>query len=414
MDKSPTNRRATPEPSSAPQGDPNAGRKGQKPPHFNNVMLILTDGCNLRCTYCYEKSRTYRSTQRMSWPTARRAIDQFLQQLPEHAERSIITFFGGEPTLAFDLIKKGVAHSFPHSSIGQSRGKGYSYVINTNGTVLTEEMYQFYGRLGKRLNLRVSADGFKEGHDATRKLSNGRGSWALLEKNFAYYRKLKENFGVDIHIISTINKASYRDIYRNLTRLHEFTGMQIGCLFVHEDPWAPADFDELSEQILQLKDYSLRHRIAMPLCRTQWPKTPTSEPERGGPICGAGVSAYTVTPQGDLFACHRCRYNELGDEFWLGNLETGLQPQRVARMRELNNIRKMPEKCEHCLPVVREKCHPCLASNKQAYGACHRVSEAYCQFMQSLHARVVAREGRDKAGPPVAAPGSILAPAPRQ
>jgi len=327
----------------------------------------------------------------MSWPTAQRVIDQFLQQVPEHADRSTITFFGGEPTLEFDLIKKCIAYSFSHKTTGQYSGKGYNYVINTNGTILTEEMYQLYGRLGKRLNLRVSADGFKDGHDATRKQRNGRGSWDLLEKNLTYYRNLKEKFGVDIYLISTINKSSFRDIYYNFTKLHEYTGMQLGCLFVHEDPWEKQDFELLKEQVLRLKDYSLRNRISMPLCRTG--NTNASQAIEGyRPICGAGYNSYTVTPHGDLFACHRCSYNDLGGDFWLGTLDSGFHPDRVSHMRELNSVRQMPEKCWTCLPVIREKCHVCLASNKEAYGHSHRVSDDYCNFMNEIHALVTEKE----------------------
>ena len=362
--------------------------------YFSNIMLIVTENCNLRCSYCYEQEKPYSAKKRMSWPTAQKAIDQFFQQVPEHADRTSITFFGGEPTLEFDLIKKVIAYSYSHRTIGHYRGKDYNYVINTNGTLLSEEMYQLFGRLGRKLNLRVSADGFREGHDITRKTVDGKGSWRLVGKNLTYHRNLKERFGVDVYLISTINKSSYRDIYLNFTKLHEYTGMHLGCLFVHEDKWEKKDFEILKEQILLLKEYSIRHNVNMPLCRTGG-RPNISDPDNDDTfhsICGAGVSSYTVNTTGDIFACHRANYHGFEDDFRLGSIDTGLNIDKRLLMYEINNLKTLPLKCLKCLPVIREKCHLCLASNKEAYGGFHTVADAYCSFMNELHQLVVDKE----------------------
>ena len=93
----------------------------QTPQPFTNLMLIVTEACNLRCSHCYEAQRGYDKRKTMSWQTAKKAVDLFLKQVPPEIERTIITFFGGEPTLEFDIIKKVINYTRDHRTLG-----GYS------------------------------------------------------------------------------------------------------------------------------------------------------------------------------------------------------------------------------------------------------------------------------------------------
>jgi uncharacterized protein len=81
---------------------------------FDNMMLIITEACNLRCSYCYEQSSSYRPRNNMTWATAKHAVDFFFAQVSPKMNRTHITFFGGEPTLAFGLIRQVVAYSYSH------------------------------------------------------------------------------------------------------------------------------------------------------------------------------------------------------------------------------------------------------------------------------------------------------------
>jgi uncharacterized protein len=71
-------------------------------PKMSYMELILTDQCNLRCSYCFEKDK---NPHNMSDETALAAVD-FLMEESGPMKRVTILFFGGEPLLRFDLIKK--------------------------------------------------------------------------------------------------------------------------------------------------------------------------------------------------------------------------------------------------------------------------------------------------------------------
>lgn len=64
-----------------------------------SVMLMTTYECQLRCSYC----RVRRGPRRMDERTARRGADLLLSS---RAESLLLNFFGGEPLLAWDLVRR--------------------------------------------------------------------------------------------------------------------------------------------------------------------------------------------------------------------------------------------------------------------------------------------------------------------
>jgi uncharacterized protein len=182
--------------------------------------------------------------------------------------------------------------------------------------------------LGKKINIRVSADGYKENHDLTKRTKDGKGSWFLLEKTLPRFRDLKEEYGVKVHLVTTINKSTYKDMYYNWTSLYEMTGFQIASNFIHEEKWVKDDYKVIKEQALRLHDYSLRHKMKFNFTNTA--NRPNSDKKDGSfqSLCNAGIGSFTVNYAGDIFSCHRAYYYGFSDTFKIGNIETGfIKPQ---------------------------------------------------------------------------------------
>ena len=76
--------------------------------YMGNLILQVTQQCNLRCKYCaysgnyYNRSHT---SERMDFETAQKAIDFYLAR-SDKADQLAVSFYGGEPLLEFELIKK--------------------------------------------------------------------------------------------------------------------------------------------------------------------------------------------------------------------------------------------------------------------------------------------------------------------
>ena len=149
---------------------------------LGGFTVMISTQCNLACSYCIYGGAYRRfeklSAQRMSWETAKNMLDFLVRNSPE-SESVRLDFFGGEPLLAFDLMKRSVAYL--KAKLGPS-GPEVVPTIATNGTILTEEILDFLIENG--VYLQFSLDGGARIHDARRTFKNsGRGTYAKVVEN---------------------------------------------------------------------------------------------------------------------------------------------------------------------------------------------------------------------------------------
>ena len=127
--------------------------------HFS-PSICVTHRCNLDCVYCYQN---HTDGERMSFQTARNAIDWIFANVPDYADGVEIGFIGGEPLLEFPLIQRIVEYvcdikpAVPHI-----------FFASTNGTVLTDDMKAWFAERKDCFWLGLSIDGGKETHDHNR------------------------------------------------------------------------------------------------------------------------------------------------------------------------------------------------------------------------------------------------------
>lgn len=81
----------------------------QKSDKLGTLTLNVTDACNLRCTYCaysdhYPFERSHGKSV-MSFDVAKKSIDYYLANTQNVILRRI-SIYGGEPSLAKELVKK--------------------------------------------------------------------------------------------------------------------------------------------------------------------------------------------------------------------------------------------------------------------------------------------------------------------
>jgi len=136
---------------------------------LGSLLLQLTQDCNLRCRYCSytdvtNKKQRRHSTKYMTFALAKKGIDFFLDHSIDK-ETINIGFYGGEPLLEFDLLKKVVTYAE-----GIAIDKKLTFSITTNGTLITEEIMEFF--INHDIRLSVSLDGPQEVHDSNRRFAN--------------------------------------------------------------------------------------------------------------------------------------------------------------------------------------------------------------------------------------------------
>ena len=121
--------------------------------------LCVTHKCNLNCVYCYQK---HKSNAFMSFETAKECIDTLYNNF-ENKQVFELSFIGGEPLLNFEVIKKVYEYV---------QEKGYPppdhFFITTNGTLLTDEMKEWFTKHKDNFILGLSLDGTPEVHNKNR------------------------------------------------------------------------------------------------------------------------------------------------------------------------------------------------------------------------------------------------------
>ncbi len=135
------------------------------------LTFITTEACNLRCRYCYQKN--FPST---SMP-ADVALETIRQAIAHGVESLALTFFGGEPLLASDMIFEVLAEV---RRLERKTGVFITAKAPTNGLLLDESIIQKAKQL--RLFLSLSFDGIREAQDAGRITETSESSFEKVER----------------------------------------------------------------------------------------------------------------------------------------------------------------------------------------------------------------------------------------
>ena len=114
----------------------------------------------------------------MSFETGKRALD-FLIENSGSRRNLEVDFFGGEPLMNWDTVKKLVEYA---RSIEKEHGKNFRFTLTTNGMLIDDDVIDFANR--EMHNVVLSLDGRKEIHDKWRVDYAGNGSFDRVVPKF--------------------------------------------------------------------------------------------------------------------------------------------------------------------------------------------------------------------------------------
>lgn len=244
------------------------------------VVLNLTNKCNLSCKYCFVEQ----GDAAMSPDIVCKALD-----LLKDTDTPSIGFFGGEPTLAENIMRYAVQEA-------RDRFKSPRFTLTTNATALSANFCRWIADRG--FSVIVSIDGPREIHEESRGLGT--------------FRKV-------IHGLEMLKDANVR-VTARATYSPENIHLVERAMFLGT---------------LTNKGYATSYSLEPAASKTPWPKRIQSELEclsnwlatdpmrlkdawhyqaiirrikLGEPHtcnCGAGIAYVTVSPTGEVHACHR-------------------------------------------------------------------------------------------------------------
>jgi len=149
-------------------------------PRIGVLYLLLTDDCNMQCSYCYmlKGMPSGYEYSMMTQEVAEYGIDLFVHSLAESLRYGVsiprIGFFGGEPVLNFEVLSKAVCFIEEYESTGQLP-RNTLVTLNTNGTLVTPEIALFLNQ--HNVKVIVSLDGWQSIHDTCRVYRTGKGTF---------------------------------------------------------------------------------------------------------------------------------------------------------------------------------------------------------------------------------------------
>lgn len=251
-------------------------------------MLIVTYSCNLRCTYCYEPKV---STSQMSEENAREYITRTVESLGDEYSEFELQFMGGEPLLSYPLIRSlsEWIWSTPF------KVKPVTLFAATNGTLLNEEMKNWFSENKERICLGLSYDGNKAMQDTNRSQSSRN---VDLEYFVRTWPEQSVKMTISPHTVGTFS-AGVKD-------LHERGFKNISAELAQGKfvKWEQHHLNELHKQLSSLVEFYIEHSEIPPVSMLQLNTAALNYDGTQCKRCSCGEDMVCIDTDGTEYACH--------------------------------------------------------------------------------------------------------------
>lgn len=331
---------------------------------LEKMTIQLTQGCNLKCSYCpyngsYE-NRSY-SNKKISLETIKKGIDFFLSH-SRYTEQIAISFYGGEPLLEMELLKKSVEYA---RNAGGERKIHFN--LTTNGTLFTDDIVEYL--LENGIYVLLSLDGSKESHDKNRVYHNGNGSFDTIMRNLEHIQDKYPDFFSLLSVNAVIdpnNDFSGTNAFFNTSGLLSQVTVEMNTVSefnikdevqYSEDFKVTNDYESCKAYLNMLgylpeepvsRLYQLQKGKVNIIYKTLRPFRMEGDTMHPGGQCMPGVSRLLLDVDGNFYPCERV--SEESEIMKIGNVDDGIDMEKA---RYLLNVGRITE----------QECIGCYASN---------------------------------------------------
>ncbi len=191
--------------------------------NYNLLRLLITDDCNLSCSYCKVVPNVASHKIGVVDDESIRAVVRYFFSNSNVNEPKTIHITGGEPTVYFDKVRRIVAEVESECRINEK----YMIVLGTNGTLISQDMAAFFK--DHDVKCIVSIDGPEQVHNHQRIKNNGKGSWEDVDSGI----RLLKNAGVEVSLSMVLGKhniGSVEDIIGGLLSAYDPVGLGVNLM----------------------------------------------------------------------------------------------------------------------------------------------------------------------------------------
>ena len=179
-------------------------------PRHQELILLPTEKCNFRCTYCYEDFGLGKMSER-----TQRALENFIARRVNSISRLRLSWFGGEPLLAKDVILRIARFAKQRC---EEHGVAFDGGMTTNAYLLEPSLAAEIVSLNQDF-FQITLDGYGETHDVVRQRADGRGTFETIWRNLLSLKALKTRFDVVIRI--HVRRDNQENLEHLMVRLAE-------------------------------------------------------------------------------------------------------------------------------------------------------------------------------------------------
>ena len=293
---------------------------------YQTFSIYLAQNCNMACCYCWNRGGTFGKPGHLMGRKAAQRVTKLILSLAESssAEKIFVNFYGGEPLLDFQVLKRITLELLQHEA---RLGKNFCLTLDTNGTLLEGSVAQFLARYFTQIG--VSLDGSQRVHDIQRPGRYGENTWQRIVNNVKTFPNPKL---LGIRATLTAFSDSYLETFRHLTTLgigriqleycHE-PGYHSNPIFEKLIVPPQRQLAELREFVDYYVDYISRYQYTRDIPFASNLLDNLSRIRRGNRFtrpCGAGTNTLAVNSHGEVFPC--IAFVDRGD-FAMGHAGTG-------------------------------------------------------------------------------------------
>ncbi|MBP5434243.1 radical SAM protein [bacterium] len=338
---------------------------------IDSTVLLLTEACNLACTYCY--AREQHSTDTITKEKLKTTIEFVLKNDSEKQHFSFIG--GGEPFLKKDLLVWAVEYIRKHQ-----KDKKITISVTTNATLLDNDTAKWLSK--NKIHVGCSFDILPEIQNAQRPYASGKGSFADVKRSIDLLVKNDVSFGFR----STITRSAIETMPEMVMWVAENYSQirQIGLEHVSMPGLTWNNYYKdfmtyffVTKKIAESKNIYLKNSIVFSIKSLR------------NRFCGG---EFCITPTGDIISCHRASNDKAAAfeqfKYGIANEKGVFVDEDKAKTVNMLYETKRLEQCEFCF--AKYHCSSQCCNNKLTYS--HQDFLELCNFTKEM----VVRELEDK------------------
>lgn len=191
---------------------------------LQNLCLVLSQDCNMRCIYCYENGGSFNKTRKiMDCSTIKKIVDWWISKIPQEISLVRVEFYGGEPLLNISGFMYAIEYI---NEKMKQLNKKVRYFVITNGTLINGEILEVL-KINK-VTVTLSIDGDRESQNVNRRLLGNQDSYDIVIQNL--HRLLDLNVRVLARI--TMTQGNVKRLFNSVVSLWEAGIDEVDCIAV--------------------------------------------------------------------------------------------------------------------------------------------------------------------------------------